>query len=57
MSGKVVETNEVLVDNPEMLNESPFSDGWLVKMEVADVTEADVLVSANEYEATLQEQR
>ena len=33
ISGKIVEINENLVDKPELLNESPFDEGWLVKVE------------------------
>lgn len=33
ISGKIVEINEGVVDNPEILNESPFEKGWLVKVE------------------------
>ena len=33
ISGKIVEVNETVADNPEMLNESPFEKGWLVKIE------------------------
>ena len=38
IGGKVVEINETLVDNPEMLNESPFETGWLIKVESETVT-------------------
>lgn len=33
ISGKIIEVNETVVDNPEILNESPFEKGWLVKIE------------------------
>lgn len=33
ISGKIIEVNETVVDNPEILNESPFEKGWLVKVE------------------------
>lgn len=33
ISGKIVEVNETVVDNPEILNESPFEKGWFVKIE------------------------
>lgn len=36
VSGKIVEINEKIVENPETLNESPFEDGWLVKIENSD---------------------
>ena len=33
IGGKIIEVNEKLMDNPEILNESPFEEGWLVKIE------------------------
>lgn len=36
VSGKITEVNEKLVETPEILNESPFEDGWLIKVEAAD---------------------
>lgn len=38
ISGKIVEVNETVVDNPEILNESPFEKGWLVKVESETAT-------------------
>lgn len=45
ISGKIVEINETVVDNPEILNESPFEKGWLVKVEseTATIDSADLL--------------
>ena len=51
--GKVVERNEAVVDAPELVNESPFGDGWLVKVELADASELDALMSAEEYDSFL----
>ena len=36
VSGKITEVNEKLVETPEILNESPFEDGWLIKVEAQD---------------------
>ena len=52
-SGKVVERNEAVVDAPELVNESPYGDGWLVKVELADASELDGLMSAEEYDSFL----
>jgi len=38
ISGKIVEINESVVDNPEILNESPYEKGWLVKIESSTAT-------------------
>jgi len=50
VSGTIVEVNEALVDAPEMINEEPYGNGWLVVMEVADEREIDKLLSAEEYQ-------
>lgn len=49
IGGKIVEVNETVVDNPEILNESPFEKGWLVKIEseTATIDSADLLEYAD----------
>lgn len=56
LSGSVVEVNEDVIDAPELLNESPYEDGWLVKVQLSDPSEADGLMSAEGYESMLAEQ-
>ncbi len=53
MSGEVVEINEALADKPETINEDPYGAGWLVKVKLSDPSEADSLMDATAYEATL----
>lgn len=53
MSGTVLEINEDVVDAPETLNESPYDDGWLIKVKISDPAEADDLMSADEYDELL----
>jgi glycine cleavage system H protein len=53
VSGTVVERNEAVVDAPELVNESPYEDGWLLKVAVADASELDGLMSAEEYDSFL----
>ena len=55
VSGKVIEVNQTLVDTPEVLNESPYTEGWLVKVQVADESELDKLMDAPAYDAYCQE--
>ena len=43
MSGKIIEFNEALNDNPELVNDSPYGDGWIIKVEVSDVNELEQL--------------
>jgi glycine cleavage system H protein len=56
LSGSVVEVNEEVVDSPELINESPFENGWLVKVQLSDPGEVDDLMSADEYEQMLAEE-
>jgi glycine cleavage system H protein len=53
LSGSVIEINEDVVDAPETVNESPYADGWLVKIKMSDPAEADDLMSFEEYEELL----
>jgi len=56
MSGTITEVNNEVEDAPEMINESPYEDGWLVKVDLSNPAEADNLMSADEYEAMLAEE-
>lgn len=56
VSGEIVEVNEALADTPETVNEDPYGDGWMVKIRLADASEVDGLMSADEYEAFLTEE-
>jgi len=49
VSGEIVEVNESLEDTPEVLNESPYEDGWLVKIKLSDTKELETLMDADEY--------
>jgi glycine cleavage system H protein len=53
LSGSVVEVNEEVVDAPEIINESPYEDGWLIKVRLSDPSEIDDLMSADEYNELL----
>ncbi len=50
VSGTVVEVNQELPESPEMINEDPYGDGWLVKVKVSDPSELDDLLDHDEYE-------
>ncbi len=50
VSGTVVEVNQELPESPEMINEDPYGDGWLVKVKVSDPAELDDLLDHDEYE-------
>ena len=51
VTGKVSEINEVLSNNPELLNDDPYEKGWICKVEFTNTAEYDALMSAKEYEA------
>ena len=51
--GKVIEVNSALEDSPEKINESPYEDGWLVKIEIDDPADLQNLLSAADYQAGL----
>ena len=50
VSGIVVEVNEVLEDQPELINQDAFAN-WIIKVELSDKTELDALMDAKAYEA------
>ena len=49
LSGEIVAVNESLSDSPERINEDPYGEGWLVRVRVADPSEADELLDASAY--------
>ena len=51
VSGEVVATNDALVQTPELVNSDPHSDGWLLEVRLADASELDKLLSAEDYDA------
>jgi len=53
LNGEVVEINEDLEDNPDLVNSAPYQNGWMIKVKVADSSEFDGLMSADEYKALI----
>ncbi len=53
LSGEIVEINPVVVENPGMINEDPYGEGWLVKVRLSDPAEREALLDAASYMATL----
>ena len=49
VSGAVLESNEVLLDNPRLVNQSPLADGWIIKVEMTDPAELDNLMDEAAY--------
>jgi len=56
ISGRIVEVNDPVVDSPEIVNEDPYAEGWLVKVEMSDPKELTELMTAKQYEAYIKEE-
>ena len=54
LSGEVVSANQELKDQPELINDSPYEDGWMLVVKMTNPDEVDSLMSAEEYNAYLQ---
>ena len=50
VTGEVIEANAVLADRPELVNESPHGEGWMLRVRLDDPAEAEKLLSAQEYD-------
>lgn len=51
MSGEIIEFNEALEDEPEKVNTDPYGEGWMIKLKCSDLSQADNLLSAEDYKA------
>jgi glycine cleavage system H protein len=56
VSGEIIETNEALVDAPEMVNQDPYGDGWLFKLKPNDAGEVEDLLNAEAYKELAEEE-
>ena len=54
VSGEVVAVNDSLLDAPEQVNESPYNDGWMLKIRMTDSAELDILLDADSYQAHIE---
>jgi len=55
VTGEVTEVNDSLEDQPELVNNDPYGDGWLFRMKLDDPDELDGLLSAEDYEEQLED--
>ena len=55
ISGEVVEVNEILADAPETINDSPYDDGWLIRVNPSNPDEFEDLMDADSYDAEIAE--
>ncbi len=56
ISGTVEEINEDLVEAPEIINTSPYEDGWMIKIRMTDASDADALMTSEAYQALIAEE-
>jgi glycine cleavage system H protein len=56
VTGEVVQVNADLTDAPELVNQDPYGDGWMMKITISDASELDTLMSASEYEDYVKEE-
>lgn len=57
ISGAVLEVNDSLPDSPEMINEDPYGDGWMIKVEMSGEEDLSDLMSAEEYAEYVNQQK
>lgn len=53
VSGKIVEINEDLESNPELINSNPYEDGWIIKIELSNLSEINDLLTKEDYEGLI----
>ena len=53
LSGEILAVNEAVAEKPELINEDPYGDGWLVRVKLSDPSEVDQLMDAAAYRAML----
>jgi len=51
INGTIIDANAALADNPELINDSPYEDGWIFCMKPSDADDMDSLMDASAYEA------
>lgn len=56
VGGKIVAINEDLLEAPEIINQNPYENGWLVQIEIADASEIDELMNSRDYEQFVKEE-
>ena len=57
VSGRVVGVNTDLPESPEVINEDPYGDGWMIKVKMSDMTELDDLMTAEQYKEYVKEEK
>ena len=55
VTGRVLEVNQPLLEAPELVNQDPYTDGWLLKVEVKDLSDVEDLMEASSYKEYIEE--
>ncbi|PKP30110.1 MAG: glycine cleavage system protein H [Bacteroidetes bacterium HGW-Bacteroidetes-16] len=55
VGGTVLELNELLEDQPEIINKDPYGKGWIIKISISDASQLDELLDAAAYKALIEE--
>jgi glycine cleavage system H protein len=53
VAGEVLEVNEKLADEPELINNDPFGEGWIIKLKVDNVADVEKLMDAETYKSSV----
>ncbi|SFC87818.1 glycine cleavage system protein GcvH [Algibacter pectinivorans] len=53
LTGEIIEFNEGLEDEPEVVNSDPYGAGWMIKLKCSDLSQAEGLLSADDYKALI----
>jgi glycine cleavage system H protein len=56
LAGSVVEVNDSLNDSPELVNEDPYGEGWMIRLKIDNPSQVDALLTAIEYEDYIKEE-
>jgi glycine cleavage system H protein len=56
LSGAIVAVNDAVADKPELINEDPYGEGWLVRVKLSDPSEAEQLLDADAYRKLLEDE-
>ena len=56
VSGTITERNDSVIDSPELVNDSPYGSGWMLRVNLSDSAELDNLMNHTEYQAMLEAQ-
>ena len=56
ITGEVIDTNNALVDEPDLINSSPYDDGWIFRIKPADVDDVEQLMDASTYESEIEDE-